>query len=125
MHDIEWALFPEFPHPSIIEDLVLIPTPADLPRWLELYDADDQTSNRKTSYSTTPKKVCHQSAPKLFRLCGYSSPDSLNQLLSSLPCLGFTALILLSQLYSLPFKALILFLFFKSANRQLEYNFSI
>jgi hypothetical protein len=56
MHDIEWALFPEFPHPSIIEDLVLIPTPADLPRWLELYDADDQTSNRKTSYSTTPKK---------------------------------------------------------------------
>jgi hypothetical protein len=43
MNHVEWALIPEFPHPSIIEDLVLIPTPADLPRWLESYDADKAT----------------------------------------------------------------------------------
>ncbi len=43
MNHIGWALIPEFPHPSIFEDLVLIPTPADLPRWLELYGAGDKT----------------------------------------------------------------------------------
>jgi hypothetical protein len=43
MNDIERALIPIFPHPSIIEDLGLIPIPSDLHRWLELYDADKAT----------------------------------------------------------------------------------
>lgn len=40
---IECALESEFPHPSIIEDLYLIPAPGFLPRWLDLYDADEDT----------------------------------------------------------------------------------
>ena len=48
MHDIEWALSPEFPHPSILEDLVLIPTPDVLPCWLNLYKVDDATREAAT-----------------------------------------------------------------------------
>jgi hypothetical protein len=43
MNDIERTLIPIFPHPSIIEDLGLIPIPSDLHRWLEVYDAGDET----------------------------------------------------------------------------------